>query len=81
VGPHLRGGHLGGVSSNRLIVSLISFPVHALLIVEERLREQETEGLQMPEGDLRTVQEALGHADPKTTAIYSKVGPASYKRP
>jgi hypothetical protein len=29
---------------------LISFPPHALLIVEERLREQEAEGVQMPEG-------------------------------
>jgi hypothetical protein len=29
---------------------LISFPVHALLIVEERLREQQAEGIQMPEG-------------------------------
>jgi hypothetical protein len=29
---------------------LISFPAHALLIVEERLKEQEVEGVQMPEG-------------------------------
>jgi hypothetical protein len=29
---------------------LISFPPHALLIVEERLREQEAEGVTMPEG-------------------------------
>jgi hypothetical protein len=26
------------------------FPSHALLIVEERLREQEAEGVEMPEG-------------------------------
>jgi hypothetical protein len=30
--------------------SLISFPLHALLIVEERLREQQAEGVRMPEG-------------------------------
>jgi hypothetical protein len=30
--------------------SMISFPVHALLIVEERLREQQAEGVKMPEG-------------------------------
>jgi hypothetical protein len=29
---------------------LIAFPTHALLIVEERLKEQEAEGVQMPEG-------------------------------
>jgi hypothetical protein len=29
---------------------LIAFPAHALLILEERLREQEAEGVQMPEG-------------------------------
>ena len=28
----------------------IAFPEHALLIVEERLREQEAEGVRMPEG-------------------------------
>src|SRR5205823_13916122 len=27
-------------------------------------------------GNLRTVQEFLGHADPKTTAIYARVRPA-----
>jgi hypothetical protein len=27
-----------------------SFPAHALLILEERLREQEAEGVEMPEG-------------------------------
>jgi hypothetical protein len=32
------------------LVRLISFPAHALLIVEERLREQEAEGVRMPEG-------------------------------
>jgi hypothetical protein len=31
-------------------VNLISFPAHALLIVQERLREQEAEGVGMPEG-------------------------------
>jgi hypothetical protein len=30
--------------------NLIIFPEHALLIVEERLREQEAEGVTMPEG-------------------------------
>jgi hypothetical protein len=29
---------------------LIAFPAHVLLIVEEPLREQEAEGVQMPEG-------------------------------
>jgi hypothetical protein len=29
---------------------LIVFPAHALLIVEERLREQEAEGVEMPVG-------------------------------
>ena len=29
---------------------LIVFPAHALLILEERLREQEAEGVEMPEG-------------------------------
>jgi hypothetical protein len=28
----------------------IVIPVHALLIVEERLREQQAEGIKMPEG-------------------------------
>jgi hypothetical protein len=32
--------------------------------------------LEATDGDLRTVQEALGHADPKTTAIYAKVRPS-----
>jgi hypothetical protein len=30
-------------------VGLITFPEHSLLIVEERLREQEAEGVRMPE--------------------------------
>jgi hypothetical protein len=29
---------------------LISFPAHTILIVEERLREQQVEGVRMPEG-------------------------------
>lgn len=29
---------------------LISFPLHALLIVEERLKEQQAEGIRIPEG-------------------------------
>jgi hypothetical protein len=29
---------------------LVVFPEHALLIVEERLREQQAEGLKMPDG-------------------------------
>lgn len=28
----------------------VAFPAHALLILEERLREQEAEGIRMPEG-------------------------------
>jgi hypothetical protein len=32
----------------------IVFPEHALLIVEERLKEQEAEGVEMPEGIERT---------------------------
>jgi hypothetical protein len=34
--------------------TLVSFPAHALLTVEERLREQEAEGVRMPEGIDRT---------------------------
>jgi hypothetical protein len=30
--------------------AMISFPVHALLIVEERLRQQQAEGVRLPEG-------------------------------
>jgi hypothetical protein len=29
---------------------LIAFPQHALMIVEERLREQQAQGVSMPEG-------------------------------
>jgi hypothetical protein len=29
---------------------MIAFPLQALLIVEERLRQQEAEGVRMPEG-------------------------------
>jgi hypothetical protein len=29
---------------------MIAFPTHALLIVEERLKEQQAEGVRMPEG-------------------------------
>jgi hypothetical protein len=29
---------------------LVAFPAHALLILEERLREQGAEGVEMPEG-------------------------------
>lgn len=32
------------------IPTLITFPAHALLIVEERLKEQEAEGVEMPAG-------------------------------
>jgi hypothetical protein len=32
------------------LYELMTFPEHALLIVEERLREQEAEGVRMPEG-------------------------------
>jgi len=30
--------------------ALIVFPQHALMIVEERLREQQAEGIRLPEG-------------------------------
>jgi len=30
-------------------------------------------------GDIRSAQEALGHADPKTTSIYLRVRPARLK--
>jgi hypothetical protein len=33
------------------MTDLIAFPAHALLIVKERLREQEAEGVKMPRGD------------------------------
>jgi hypothetical protein len=33
---------------------VISFPAHALLIVGERLRKQEAEGVKMPDGIDRT---------------------------
>jgi hypothetical protein len=33
---------------------LVTFPPHALLIVEERIREAEEEGVRMPEGVDRT---------------------------
>jgi hypothetical protein len=32
---------------------MVGFPAHALLVVEERLREQEAEGVEMPEGMAR----------------------------
>jgi hypothetical protein len=32
------------------LIELVSFPAHAPLIVEERLRVQETQGVRMPEG-------------------------------
>ena len=32
---------------------LVVFPAHALLVLEERLREQEAEGVEMPEGTER----------------------------
>jgi hypothetical protein len=37
-------------SSNLSDVELIVFPAHALMILEERLREQEAEGVEMPAG-------------------------------
>jgi hypothetical protein len=36
-------------ASVEMPVPLISFPAHALPILEERLREQEAEGVEMPE--------------------------------
>jgi integrase/recombinase XerD len=35
-----------------------------------------TQMLEVSGGDLRTVQEAMGHARPETTALYTKVNPA-----
>ena len=32
------------------MTELVTFPAHALLIVEERLREQEADGVEMPVG-------------------------------
>jgi hypothetical protein len=32
------------------VTDLVFFPLHALLILEERLAEQEAEGVEMPEG-------------------------------
>jgi len=34
----------------RLVTDLIVFPAHAQLILEERLQEQEADGVEMPEG-------------------------------
>jgi hypothetical protein len=36
------------VVSVSAVNDLIAFPAHALLVVEERLREQEAEGVEMP---------------------------------
>jgi hypothetical protein len=33
-----------------VVIGWIVFPAHALLIVEEHLKEQESEGVRMPEG-------------------------------
>jgi hypothetical protein len=38
------------VAASKSAPGLISFPAHALLILEERLREQEAQGVEMPEG-------------------------------
>jgi hypothetical protein len=38
------------ISENPELPSLIVFPAHALLMLEERLAEQEAEGVEMPEG-------------------------------
>jgi hypothetical protein len=32
------------------LTDVVTFPAHALLILEERLAEQEAEGVEMPEG-------------------------------
>jgi hypothetical protein len=37
---------------------LVSFPAHALLILQERLREQEAEGVKMP-GEYCTVKATI----------------------
>jgi hypothetical protein len=42
-----RSGRPRGTSS---VDNWIAFPTHALLIVEERLREQQAEGMRMPDG-------------------------------
>jgi hypothetical protein len=38
------------ISENPELPSLIVLPAHALLILEERLAEQEAEGVELPEG-------------------------------
>jgi hypothetical protein len=38
------------MNGNHSTRGLIVFPTHALLVVEERLREQEAAGVRMPEG-------------------------------
>jgi hypothetical protein len=37
------------LAASRVATGLVSFPAHALLILEERLAEQEAEGVEMPE--------------------------------
>jgi hypothetical protein len=37
------------LAASRTVPGLISFPAHALLILEEHLVEQEAEGVEMPE--------------------------------
>jgi len=37
------------LAASKAVQGLISFPAHALLILEERLAEQEAEGVKMPE--------------------------------
>jgi hypothetical protein len=38
------------VTASPVVWAPISFPAHALLVVEERLREQQSDGVRMPEG-------------------------------
>jgi hypothetical protein len=57
---------LGSGDRARSACQLFVFPAHALLIVEERLREQEAEGVEMPD----MPREELALRDPNRRVAY-----------
>jgi hypothetical protein len=50
IGPLAVRQNLGGDPGPKRVKRRAVIPEHALLIVEERLREQQAEGVRMPEG-------------------------------